>query len=85
MPYSGGFGRKSYPNPLIYIYSLGRKPFIVNDSGYGIIFQKCLSITCEELFKGWNRWMTGESTPPPLQYNSQESLSMRVHFTFGLL
>lgn len=54
------------------VYSLGRKPFIVNHTGYGIIFQKCLSITCEELFKGWNRWMTGESTPPPLQYNSQK-------------
>lgn len=54
------------------VYSLGRKPFIVNDTGYGIIFQKYLSIICEELFKGWNRWMTGESTPPPLQYKSQK-------------
>lgn len=54
------------------VYSLGRKPFLLNDTGYGIIFQKCLSITCEELFKGWNRWLTGESTPPLLQDNSQK-------------
>lgn len=53
-------------------HSLGRQPFLVNDTGYRIIFQKCLSITCEEMFKDWNRWMIGESTPPPFWYNSQK-------------
>lgn len=44
----------------------------MNYTGYRIIFQKWLSIAFEELFKDWNRWMTGESIAPPLQYNSQK-------------
>lgn len=62
-------GRRAIQNHEI--YSLGWKPFIVNITGYSIIFQKYLSITCEELFKGWNGWMAAESTPPLLQHNSQ--------------
>lgn len=54
------------------IYSLGQAAFHMNYTGYRIIFQKWLSIAYEELFKGWKRWMTGESVPPPLQYNSQK-------------
>jgi len=54
------------------IYSLGQEAFHMNYTGHRIIFQKWLSIAYEELFKGRKGWVTGESVPPLLQYNSQK-------------